>query len=638
MISADTLPRILKAQKEKYGSKKVAMRKKDLGIWKEYTWSDVYHNVKWVSLGLESVGCGRGDNIAIIGNSDPQWYWAEYAAQAFGGTATGIYADAHSEELLYFLQRCKTKVVFVRGQEQVDNIIEIRDRLPALMRVVYWVGSGLQHYSDAMLIGLEELQELGRKEEKRHRDLFDNNLNRGRGEEDAVICYTQGTGTGLPKPIVLSHDYLIKNWSACFRYDPWSAAGILISHVSPTSALDQIIAVTGVLCAAVEISFPEGPDTFDDDVREMGPHYLLCAAGYWESLVEAVQINMNRASKLKKALYDWSLATGYTLADYRVQQRTPSLAQKISWSVANLLVLRPLRRNLGIARLRSAYQGGAFLSPECLRYLHGIGVNLKQIYADSEYGVLAMHRDGDIKFGTVGPPTEEGTIELGEDSEILYRGHERPAGRHEGAAANAGVARQPALVHIGDMGVLDRGGHLILLGRREDVFKSKNGTLISLQSIEAKLRFSPYIAHAVLIAGTQREFVSALISINYKSVGEWARSQHVTYASYLDLSQKDQTYQLVEQVINRINKELPEDARIKRFLNLHKNLDADDRELTRSGNLRRTFIEQHFADMIGAIYAEKDVYEGNAEIKYRDGRSSAVRMSIQIWSCGESTA
>lgn len=635
-MSADTLPGILKVQKEKYGSRKVAMRKKDLGIWKEYTWNDVYENVKWASLGLGSIGCGRGDNIAIIGESDPQWYWAEYAAQASGGTATGIYASAHSEELLHLLRSSKTKVAFVRGQEQVDNICEIRDRLPTLMRIVYWVDSGLQRYSDPMLISFDALQGLGRKVEERHPDLFDSNLDRGRGEQDAVICYTQGAGAGLPSPIVLSHDYLIKNCSACFRYDPWFDTGILVSYVSPTSAMDQIIAVAGVLCAAVEISFPEGPDTFDDDVREMGPHYLLCAAPFWERLVKAVEVNMSRASKLKKALYDWSLATGYTFADYRVQEKTPSLAQKISWTFANLLVLRPLRRNLGIARVRSAYQGGAFLSPECLRYLHGIGVNLKQLYAHSECGVLAMHRDGDIKFGTVGPPTEEGTVEMGGDGEILYRRRERPVGKHEGAAADAEITRQPRPVPTGDMGVLDRDGHLILLGRKEEVFKAKNGTVIALQGIEAKLRSSPYIAHAVLIGGGQREFVSAIVSIDYKNVGEWARRQHITYASYLDLSQKDQTYQLVEQIIGKINRELAEDVQIKRFLNFHKDLDVDDGELTRSGNLRRSFIEQHLAEMIHAIYSGKDVYEGDSEIKYRDGRSRAVRMSIQIRSCGQS--
>lgn len=634
MTSADTLPKILRIQKERYGDKKVAMRKKDMGIWREYTWNEVYENVKQVSLGLESIGFTRGDNIVIIGESDPQWYWAEYAAQASGGTATGICAYARSAELLHLIQNSSPKFLFVRGQEQVDNISDISDQLPTLKRVVYWVGMGLQHYSDPLLMSFEELQDLGRVYEEKHPNRFDNNINRGRGEEDAAICYTQGTAAALPRPIILSHEYLIKNCNAFLRYDPWSDTGILVSYAPPTSAVDQIITVAGVLTASVEISFPEGPATFDNDIREMGPHYLYCVASFWEYLVEAIQSNMNRASYLKKALYDLSLAIGYRFVGCHFQRKTPTVAQRISWALANLLVLRPLRNNFGLARVRSAYQGEAFLSSECFRYLHAIGVNLKQLYGHSECGLLAMHLAKDIKAETLGLPMEDGTIEIGQNGEILYRRQEKPVGRHKGLATDEDLARLQGQIHTGDVGVFDRDGHLIILGRRDDVFQSASGTLNSFQSIEGKLRFSPYIRHAILIGGNQRDFVSAIICINYENAGEWAKSQHITYSTYFDLSQKDQTYELVAKVIGQINKGLPQDVRIRRFLNLYKDLHVDDGELTRNGNLRRRFVEEHYAGMIRAITDGKEEYHGETEVKYRDGRIGTVKMSIQIRSLG----
>ena len=634
MARGDTLPKILKLQNERYGDKKVAMRKKHLGIWKEYTWKDVYENVKSVSLGLVSLGLMRGDNIAIIGDSDPQWYWAEYAAQAAGGTATGIYVDARSRELLHFIKDCDAKFAFVKGQEQVDNISEIKDQLPRLKKIFYWVGMGLQQYRDPLLMTYKELQDLGTICEKKHPGLFENNIRRGKEEEEAVICYTQGTAGALPKGIALSHKYLIKNCDLWFRYDPWSDTGILVSYVPPISALDQILGVAGVLIAAVEVGFPEEPDTFNNDIREMGPHYFYSGASFWEGLVSSIQVNMNKASYLKKALYDFFLPIGYEVADLHFLGKKPALIQRFAWVLANLLVFRPLRNNLGLSRIRSAYQGGAFLSPDCIRFLHAIGVNLKQTYALAESGLITMHRAGDMKAATVGPPVEEGTIRISENGEILFRSDQRPIGQYKHSDADNEVADVQGWIHTGDVGFLDKDGNLIILGSRNEILCSKKGNLVSPESIEAKLRFSPYIKHAMLIGGNERDFVSAIICISYENVGEWAKSHHITYATFLDLSQTTQAYDLVQEALVQVNKDLPGDTKIRTFLNLHKELDADDGELTRTGKLRRKFMEEHYKDIIDAIYKGKEEYLAETEVRYRDGRIGIVKKGIQIRSLG----
>lgn len=635
MAIADTLPKILKAQRERYGDTKVAMRKKDLGIWKEYTWTEVFEKVRRISLGLVSIGFERGDSVAIIGDTDPQWYWVEYAAQAAGGAVTGIYGDARSTELLHLVANCGARFAFVKGQEQVDNISEIRDRIPGLKRIVFWIDIGLEDYNDPLLIGLDALEDLGRLLGEEHPRLFASNIERGNEEEAAAICYTRGAAGAHPRAIVLSHKYLVRNCDLFLQCDPWLDTGILVSHAPPISALDQIVGVAAVLSAAVEISFAEGRGTFDNDMREMGPHYLFCVASFWEDLISTIRAKMGRASYLQRALYKFSLRTAHQVTEFHFSGKTPPVGQRMIYDFANLLIFRPLRNNLGLSRVRSAIQGGAFLSAECLWYLHSIGIKLKQIYACAECGVLSMHREGDIRAMTVGPPMEKGTLSIGQDSEVLFERHGRPIGRYRNPPLRSGIGHDPGRLDTGDVGCFDADGHLVLVGRGDEVFTAKDGNLISLQSLEARLRFSPYIRHAMLIGGNNREFVSAIICISYENVGEWAKNHQITYTTFLDLSQKTQTYELVQQAIVRLNKDLPRDARIRKFVNLHKEFDADDGELTRNGSVIRSFVEKEYMDIIAAMYKGDEVYVAETGVKYRDGRTGKVRMGIQIRSLEE---
>lgn len=623
----DTLPKILKANKERYGDDKVAMRKKDMGIWKEYTWKDVYENVKQISLGLLYIGFKRGDNIAIIGDTDPQWYWAEYAAQACGGTATGIYGDARSEELLNLVQGCDANVAFVKGQEQVDNINEILDHLPDLKKIVYWDSRGMQHYSDPILTSFQDLQASGRIYGEAHPNCFENSVDRGDGEEDAAICYVQEATGALPTAVVLTHRYLLANHYLFFKYDSWCDTGIFVSHVPPVSALDQTIAVATALATAVQISFPEGPDTFNNDMREMGPHYLYYVGSFWEHLVADIQANMNRSSHFKKTLYDLSVAIGHTVTDCHFRKVKPTFGQKSAWFLANLLVLRPLRNNLGLGRVRSAYQGGDLLGSEYVRFLHSIGVHVKQIYGHPQCGLVSMHREHDVRPTTVGLAIQEGAITIDETGAIFHSTDGVPIGRLKESAASEPIVRQKEKLHTGHIGSFDENGHLIVLGGKDGVFRSRNGTTVSLEIIEAKLRFHPHINHAMLIAGGECGFVSAIIGISYENVGEWAKNNHVSYSSFVDLSQHVQVYHLIENIIKKVNNDLPQELQIRRFLNLHKPMDVDDGELTRNGCLRRRNILERYDRIIAAI--------NDGEEEYLDGSASGLKAGIAIRSIPE---
>jgi long-chain acyl-CoA synthetase len=627
---ADTLPKVLKAHAEKFGDRKVAMLKKNFGIWNKYTWKDVYEHVKRVSLGLISLGFKPGDNVAIIGDNDPQWYWAEYAAQAAGGSATGLFVDAHYAEVQYIIDHSDARFVFAKDQEQVDKVLTVRDRLPRIEKIFYWEHKGLWHYDSPLLMSYEELEELGRRYEETHPGHFEENIEKGKGSDVAVLCYTSGTTGAAQKGVILTHDWLIKNYELWSKHDPWYETDVFLSYVPPAWAMEQAQGIAGALISAVTIAFPEEPETVQNDIREIGPQYVFFGARLWDARASAVQSKINETSRLKRFLYNLFLPVGYRIADFRFQGKRPDPFWQALWGLGNLLVFRPLRDKLGLSRVRSAYQAGASMSSDCFRFFHAIGVNLKQLYGLTESGIITVHRDGDIDPESVGTPLEPGTVRIGERGEILFKSDRMCRGYYKNPEATRELIDEEGWLHTGDAGFLTERGHLICLGRVRDLVQLGSGDWFAPEYIESKLSFSPYIKFAMAIGGEDKPFVSAIICIDYTNVGHWAEAQHIPYTTFVDLSQKPEVYDLIQREVGRVNRYLPEATRIRKFVNFHKEFDPDEAELTRTRKLRRKLMESRYQELIEAIYSGKEEYQVEAEVKYRDGRTGLIKTAIQI--------
>jgi len=633
---ADTLPKLLRAQYLKYGDSKVAMRKKQFGIWNQFTWKDSYENVSQISLGLVSLGMQPGDVVAIVGDSDPEWFWAEYAIQSAGGIPVGMYVDAHFAEIKYLLAHCEAKFVFAKDQEQVDKVLEVKDELPNLKKVVYWEAKGLWYYDMPMLVSWNSLRDMGRQYAACHPGVFDSNVDRTAPDDVAVLCYTSGTtrvteeGIAKQKGVMLSHRFLLTNAREWQKVDPWYDTDVWLSFVPPAWGAEQITGITGCLVSGTEVNFPEEPETVNENIREVGPQILFMGARLWESYSSLVQSKNNDTTKLKRWLFNSFLRHGYKIADLKFKNKRPSLLDRAWFRIGDWVVFRPLRDKLGMLRLRSGFQAGASLSPDTLKFFHAIGVNLKQLYGLTEGGVPVFHRDGEIDPETVGRPIDPSWIKISPQGEILLTGPLRSKGYFKDPEATKELIDSEGWLHTGDAGHINENGHLVYYDRMKEMVELPSGRKFAPSYIEGKLRFSPYIKDCMVIGGPDKPFVSAMINIDFENVSDWAEDHRINYTTFVDLSQKDEVYGLILKDIERVNKYLAEDMKIKRFVDLHKEFDPDEAELTRSRKLRRKFVENRYAGVINAIYSGKDGFEIEAPVKYRDGRTGMIRTTIRV--------
>ncbi|TAK36921.1 MAG: long-chain fatty acid--CoA ligase [Chloroflexota bacterium] len=626
----DTLPKILRAQFRKYGDKKVAMRKKQYGIWNEQSWADIYERVRNVALGLVSLGWQRGDHVAIVGDNDPEWYCAEYATHAIGGAVTGLFVDAHFSEVEYLIGHSEARYVFAKDQEQVDKVLEVRAQLPRMERIIYWDDRGLWTYDDPLLMSYGDLEERGRKLADERPMLFEQQVDLGKASELAALCYTSGTTGSRPKGVMLSHKFLIGNAEDWFKIDPWPDTDDYLAYTPPAWGMEQVQGVAGALIAGVTLNFPEKPETLQNDIREIEPQYLFFSARVWDTYASTVQSKITESTALKRWLYNLFLPVGNRMAGARFCGKSPGLLWQALWTLGNMLVFRPLRDKHGFIRVRTAYQAGASMSSDCFRFFHIMGINVKQMYGLTESGIVTIHRNCDIDPESVGRPLEEGSIRISERGEIMVRDERLCDGYFRNEEATRELFDADGWMHTGDGGYITEHGHLIYLDRVKDLVPLPGGGWFAPQFIESKLGFSPYIRYAMAIGGENKPFVSAVICIDFQNVGNWAQARRVNYTTYVDLSQKSEVYALIEKDIQRVNKYLPEGARIRRFVNFHKEFDADEAELTRTRKLRRKVAEEHYKGLIDAIYAGKEQYIVQADVKYRDGRSGVISTGIRI--------
>jgi long-chain acyl-CoA synthetase len=627
-MAADTFPKLLMERALQYGPKKTALREKDLGIWQSFSWQDYLEKVKYFSLGLVSLGFQPGDKIAVIGDNKPEWVIAELAAQSACGYGVGIYQDSILKEIAHIINHSESKFVIAEDQEQVDKVLDMIDELPNIQKIIYYDPKGMSKYEDKILAHFPDIIALGREYEKEHPYLFERNVENTKEDDIAWICTTSGT-TGLPKLAMLSHKNLISMASNLGKFDPKYETDNIVSFLPLPWVGEQMIAVASGLLFGMTVNFPESAESAQADLREIGPHVMFSPPRVWENLCASVQVKVMDASWLKRFVFNTALPIGEKWSEYKFAKKQPPFFFKILYYLAYYAVFKALKDRLGFSNIRSATTGGAALGPDTFKFFHALGISLKQIYGQTEIaGISCVHRDNDINPDTMGEPIPETEMKISETGEILSRSPAVFTGYYKQPEETAKTVIDGWL-HSGDAGYLTPEGHIVVIDRIKDVMSLIDGVKFSPQFIENKLKFSPYIKEAVTI-GHNRDFIIAMISIDFGIVGNWAERHRINFTTYTDLASKPEVIDLIQAEAEKVNKGLPENARIRRFVLLYKELDADDDELTRTGKVRRHYVEEKYSEIIEGMYAGLDSIKIDAVIKFQDGKTSTIHTVMAV--------
>ncbi len=630
--SPDTFPK-LALQNARRLSGKVAIREKALGIWQSYTWSQYAEQARLIALGLAALGFTRGDKTAVVGDNRPALYWAILATQALGGIAVPLYQDSIEKEMEYIVDHAEARFAIVEDQEQVDKLLHVRQQCPGLEYVIYDDPGGLRHYKDSCLLSLTELQERGRKFAQDRPGYFEEEVAKGAAEDTAVIAYTSGT-TGQPKGAMLSHRNLIETARSAVSRERLDETEEVMAYLPMAWIGDHMFSFSQSIVAGFTTNCPESATTVLADLKEIGPTYFFAPPRIWENILTSVMIRVDDTAWIKRGLVRFFLDVARRVERCRLGHRPVALRDRLLYPLGRLLVYGPLRDNLGMSRIRVAYTAGEAIGPELFEFYRSLGINVKQLYGMTESSALiCIQQDGDVKLDTVGPPLPGVEVRVSPSGEVLYRS----PGVFQGYFKNPEATRETLVegwVHSGDAGFFGKDGHLRIIDRARDVGRLAGGTIFAPKYLENKLKFSPYIKEAVCV-GDGRPFVAALLNIDLVSVGNWAERRGLAYTSYTDLAQKPEVYELIRQEVVRVNRSLLEDealrgAQIRRFLLLHKELDPDDQEITRTRKVRRGFIGQKYAPLIEALYGAGDSVQVEAQVTYEDGRTATVRASVRL--------
>jgi long-chain acyl-CoA synthetase len=623
-----TIPKLFRESAARYGKDKVAMREKEFGVWLPITWHDYLENVKYLALGLISLGLKDGDKVAMIGDNRPEGLWAEMATLCARGVAVWLFQESLVEEVKYIVDHSDTKFLFGEGQEEVDKAISILDACPKLEKIIWDDPKGMRNYHQDYLISLKEVQALGRELDQEEPGHFEDMINKGHGHEVALLFYTSGT-TALPKGALLSHYNLLRMGRNLMSFDPCFETDDFVSYLPFAWIGEQMMSISCGLQIGFTINFPEDPETAQENIREIGPHVMFAPPRLYEQMTRTVQVKYLDASWIKRKVFELATKIGYHVADLRFQRKSvPWYWRCLHW-LAYISMQKKLTDHLGLSRVRYAYSGGAAMGPDHFRFFHALGVNLKQIYGQTEIaGISVVHPDGDIKFDTVGVPISETEVKITEDGEIISKSPSVFLGYYKNPEATEETLRDGWL-YSGDRGFIDEDGHLVVFDRSKDVMTLRDGRPFSPQYLETRLKFSPYLRDAWVV-GDNRDYVVGVTCIDYSVVGKWADEKKLTYTSYPELTQKPEVYELVEKQIRQANKDLPEVARVRKFVNLYKEFDPDDDELTRTRKLRRAFVEKRYEDIVEALYSDADVVHIDTTITYEDGRKSHIKTDLHI--------
>jgi long-chain acyl-CoA synthetase len=623
-----TLPQLLRRNAETMPDRP-AMREKDRGIWQIYTWRRYADEVRDFTLGLAADGFGRGDKLSVIGENRPRLYVAQLAAMSLGGIAVPVYQDAIATELAYVLDHAESSVVVAEDQEQVDKVLSLKDRLPQLRRLVYDDPRGLRNYAEPMLAAFEAVQQAGREFGAARPDFFADTVASGDPDDLALFSYTSGT-TSRPKGVMLSHGNLLSVAEGIAAAEGLRASDEHLSYLPMAWIGNSLFSVALNIRVGFTINFPERPETLQRDLRELGPTVALAPPRYWENTLTAITVRAADSTPLKRRLFQYFHRVANRAQLCQSEGRPVPFATRAMRAIGEVMVYGPLRDQLGLRRARLVYTGGAPLGADVFRFFRAIGVNLKQVYGATELaGVCSAQPDGEVDPDTVGRVFGGVEVKVDENGEVLVRSAGVFKGYYKQPDATSEALTEDGWYRTGDAGFLDRRGHVVIVDRARDVGKLADGTALAPQYVENKLKFSPYIGEAVVF-GDAKPFVAAIVAIDAATVGNWAERQNLPYTSFQDLVARNEVRELIRDEIRKCNAGLPEPIRIRRFLVLNKEFDADDDEITRTRKIRRRFVAEKYAAIVDAFYGGASEVEVSAAITYEDGRKAVLHSTIAI--------
>jgi long-chain acyl-CoA synthetase len=630
----DTFPRLLMHHAQVRPSQP-AFREKHLGIWQTSSWGETAEGVRALALGLAAKGFKRGDHLAVIGDNRPHLYWAFAAAQALGGIPVPMYQDAVAAEMQHVLADAEIKFAIVEDQEQVDKMLEAREANPGLLGVIAFCDPrGLRKYEAPGLLSYADLQTQGRKFAETHRTYYDDEVAKGKPDDVAIMLYTSGT-TGKPKGVCQTHAAMLMAARGGAAFDKLTEKENILSYLPMAWVGDFLFSYAQSFVAGFTVNCPESGETVMTDLREIGPTYYFAPPRVFESLLTSLTIRMEDASKLKQAMYAYFMNVAKKCGADLLDGKPVSFFDSLKYRLGEIFVYGPLKNTLGMSKIRVAYTAGAAIGPDLFRFYRSIGINLKQLYGSTETcAYVCLQPDGQIKFDSVGKPAPGVEVKLAENGEVLTRGPMVLKEYYKRPDATAEVIDAQGYFHTGDAGVFDADGHLKIIDRAKDVGRMGNGAMFAPNYIENKLKFFSHVKEAVAF-GHGKDHVYAFINIDMTAVGNWAERRNITYSGYVDLASKPEVLKLIQDCVEQCNAQLATEgelasSQIARFLVLHKELDPDDDELTRTRKVRRGFIAEKYAPLLDALYSGKANQYIETQVKFEDGRTGKVSADLKI--------
>ncbi len=629
----DTFPKLLLHHARVRGGRP-AIREKDLGIWQTWTWKEFADEVRALACGLAEHGFKRGDHMALVCDNRPRAYAAMCAAQCLGGVPVPLYQDAIAAEMAFPIQNAAITHALAEDQEQVDKLLEILPQCPSLKHIYYDDPRGLRNYTQPQIAAYDRLLELGRESHRRDAAFLETEIAKGSGEDAAAMFFTSGT-TGVPKGVVLTHHALIDRAAVAAQMEGLNERDVVLAYLPPAWIGQNIFSYAQPFATGYCICCPESAETVMTDMREIGPTYYFAPPRVLEALLTQVSIRMEDAGALKRWLYHTFMGVARRVGGAILDGRPTTLGDRLLYRVGDLVVYGPLRNVLGMSRVRVAYTAGEAIGPDLFKFYRSIGINLKQLYGSTETSVfVCIQPNGQVKPDTVGPAVKGVELRFTPERELLIRSPGLFKEYYKNPQATSEAKDPQGWFHTGDAGYVDADGHLKIIDRVKDVGKLADGTLFAPKYLENKLKFFPYVKEAVAF-GHGRDRVCAFINIDMEAVGNWAEKRNLAYSGYTDLASQDAVYDLVRECVEKVNADLAEEpeianSQIHRFLILHKELDADDEELTRTRKVRRGFIGQKYQTLVDALYGGRSSVHVEAKVRYEDGRTGTFSADLKI--------
>ena len=630
----NSIPALLERNARKFGSRP-AYREKEYGIWQSWTWFEAAEEIRAMALGFLALGVAEGDYVAIIGRNRPALYWSMVASQMVGAIPVPLYQDAVAEEMAYVLEHCGARFVVAGDQEQVDKVLEIQDQVKCIEHVMYLDPKGLRKYDHTRLHALRDVQAEGRAAHER----FEAELTRRRSaigwDDTCVMLYTSGT-TGRPKGVVLSNRNIIETSKNSIEFDNLTEKEEVLAYLPMAWVGDFIFSIGQAYWAGFCVNCPESADTMMTDLREIGPTYYFAPPRVFETQLTSVIIRMEDASRIKRWLFDSFMEHARKVGPKILDGKPVGAADRLKYWLGGLVIYGPLKNTLGLSRVRIGYTAGEAIGPEIFDFYRSLGINLKQLYGQTEASVfITQQPDGQVRSDTVGVPSPGVELRIADNGEVYYRSPGVFVEYYKNAESTASTKDAEGWVATGDAGFIEEGtGHLRIIDRAKDVGKMADGRLFAPKYIENKLKFYPNILEAVVF-GNQRDFCTAFINIDLTAVGNWAERNNIAYSSYQELAGHPKVLEMIQGHVDEVNRSVADDdmlsgCQIHRFLILHKELDADDGELTRTRKVRRRIVEEKFADLIGALYDGSTQIYTETEVTYEDGRKGKITATLEI--------